>query len=414
MSPTNGALLSQDPGAREPLARPPHRDPHAPVRHPRTRHLQVVAAVTAAAVVAVVLVGAARGDAGEGAGRADARTSDTGAQTAPEPRVAAEPQTREPTEQPSQAPSLTPSPRPITLAFAGDVHAEAESGAALRAGLPTLGDTLAAADLTVVNMEAAITERGERVGKQYAFRAPAETLTVLKDAGVDVVNLANNHGLDFGQTGLRDTLDASATTGLATIGIGADEDQAYAPHVATVDGQRIAVLGATQVLDGSLIAPWTAGPGKPGLASAKREQRLVDEVARARADADVVVVYLHWGRERDACPLPRQQTLARALVDAGADVVVGSHAHVLLGGGYLGDAYVDYGLGNFIFYARPGEGARTGVLTLTLQGRTVTESSWTPAVIRGGAPLLLEGSAAEAARQDKDSRRQCTDLTPTP
>jgi len=354
------------------------------------------------------LVTAARGDSGADAVRPAAGSADADPQTAPEPPDAAEP----PVEQP--VPSPKPPPRPITLAFAGDVHAEAESGAALRAGLPTLGDTLAAADVTVVNMEAAITERGERVGKQYAFRAPAETLTVLKDAGVDVVNLANNHGLDFGQQGLRDTLAASAATGLPTIGIGADEDQAYAPHVAVVDGQRIAVIGATQVLDGSLIEPWTAGPGKLGLASAKREQRLVDQVAKARAEADVVVVYLHWGRERDACPLPRQQTLARALVDAGADVVVGSHAHVLLGGGYLGDAYVDYGLGNFIFYARPGEGAKTGVLTLTLQGRTVTGSQWTPAVIRSGAPVLLEGSAAEAARQDKDSRRQCTDLTATP
>src|SRR5690606_4017424 len=115
-------------------------------------------------------------------------------------------------------------------------------------------------------------------------------------------------------------------------------------HVVDVRGHRIAVLAATQVLDSHLIEEWTAGPGKPGLASAKRVDRLVEAVRAAAAGADTVVVFLHWGIETHTCPAPRQQELAHALVEAGADIVVGGHAHRLQGGGRLGDAVVHYGL----------------------------------------------------------------------
>ena len=317
----------------------------------------------------------------------------------------------------SPPPSAEPDAEPeaVTLAFAGDVHAEGPSGDAIRAGLPSIRDALGRADVTVVNLETAVTDRGTAAAKEFAFRAPASTLPALKDAGVDVVSLANNHGLDYGREGLTDTLAAAEAAGMPLVGLGEDEDSAYAPHVVEVKGQRIAVLGATQVLDGQFIDAWTARDGSPGMASAKRADRLVEEVRRARADADTVVVYLHWGEERNPCPLPRQQELAQQLVDAGADVVVGGHAHVLLGGGMLGDAYVDYGLGNFVFTgSRREETLKSGILTLTVRGRTVEASSWTPAVLRSGAPHLLEGEAARAAVADKERRRDCTGLEPGP
>ena len=94
---------------------------------------------------------------------------------------------------------------------------------------------------------------------------------------------------------------------------------------------------------------------------------------------------------------------------------MGAHAHVLLGGGMLGDAYVDYGLGNFVFSgSRTEETLRSGILTLTVRGRSVEASTWTPAVLRSGAPHLLEGEAAEAAVADKARRRDCTGLSPDP
>ena len=129
------------------------------------------------------------------------------------------------------------------------------------------------------------------------------------------------------------------------IGIGLDDDQAYRPYRATIHGDRVAVIAATQVLDDQLVSAWTAGPHKPGLASAKTVPRLLEAVRQARGSADTVVVFLHWGVELMGCPTHAQRRLAQQLVDAGADVVVGSHAHRLLGGGRLGSAFVDYGLG---------------------------------------------------------------------
>ncbi len=209
--------------------------------------------------------------------------------------------------------------------------------------------------------------------------------------------MANNHGMDYGRAGLADSLAAARAAGMPVVGAGADEDAAFAAHVTTVKGQRVAVVGATQVLDDELAAAWTAGAGTPGLASAKDVARTVAAVRAARALADVVVVVLHWGTEQVACPTGAQTSLARALVDAGADVVVGSHAHVLLGGGFLGKAYVDYGLGNFVFYATSPVQQASGVLTLTLSGRTVTSAAWAPARISSGLPLPLTGAAATAA-----------------
>ena len=87
--------------------------------------------------------------------------------------------------------------------------------------------------------------------------------------------------------------------------------------------------------------------------------------------ADTVIVYLHWGTELDACPNPLQEPLAQVLVQAGADIIVGTHAHVLLGGGYLGSAYVDYGLGNFAFYDNSPPENASGSLVITATGRHI-------------------------------------------
>ncbi len=305
--------------------------------------------------------------------------------------------------------------RPLQLAFAGDVHFEGVSRAALSGGLAAITPALSKADLTVVNLETAITTRGTPpAGKAYAFRAPASALTALKGAGVDVVSIANNHGMDFGQVGLADSLAAGRDAGLPVVGAGVDEDAAFAPYVAQVHGRRVAVIGATQVLDSSLATAWTARPDQPGLASAKDVERLVEQVRQTRTTADVVVVYLHWGTETVSCATEAQRGLARRLADAGADVVVGSHAHVLLGGGWLGSTYVDYGLGNFVFYARGGAAAETGVLTLTVQGRRVTDAAWAPARIRGGVPVPLSGAEATTAAAAKEKLRGCTGLAAAP
>jgi poly-gamma-glutamate capsule biosynthesis protein CapA/YwtB (metallophosphatase superfamily) len=311
-----------------------------------------------------------------------------------------------------------PTGAPVTIAFGGDVHFEGVIATRLaRDPATTLGPiagVLRRADLAIVNLETAITERGTPAAKEFTFRAPPSAFAALDAAGVDVATMANNHGADYGVVGIRDSLAAAGQAGVPVIGIGNDAEQAFRAHRFTVNGQRIAVVGATQVLDSNLAAAWSAGDGKPGLASAYDERRLLAAVRAARADADTVVVDLHWGRELEGCPIDRQRALAPKLVAAGADVVVGSHAHVLLGGGYLRGAYVHYGLGNFVFYSRGGVTAQSGVLLLTVRGRAVSRAQWVPAVISGGVPLPLEGAAAERAIAAWQALRACTGLAAKP
>lgn len=303
---------------------------------------------------------------------------------------------------------------PVTIAFGGDVHFEGELRPQLLADpaavLDPVEPVLASADLAVVNLETTITERGTPEAKEYTFRAPPSAVDAVRAGGIDVVSLANNHGMDFGTTGLEDTLLAEYASGFPFIGIGLDDTHAYEPFRTVIRGQRIAVIGATQVLDDHLIGRWTAGPGKPGLASAKEVDRLTAEVRAARADSDTVVVFLHWGTQGMTCPNPQQQVLARALVDAGADVIVGTHAHRVLAGGMLGDAFVHYGLGNFVFYGTAGgPKAESGILTVTVTGRRVDRFEWLPARIANGVARPLSGAAAEEALARWRALRACTD-----
>jgi poly-gamma-glutamate synthesis protein (capsule biosynthesis protein) len=310
----------------------------------------------------------------------------------------------------SAAPDARGSGNAVTLAFGGDVHFEGASRSALSGGLRAITPLLSAADVAMVNLETAVTDRGTRAPKEFNFRAPASAFAALRAAGIDVVTEANNHGMDYGVVGLRDSIAAARAARFPVVGIGLDAAAAFAPYRVTVKGQRLAFIGATQVLDNNLKAAWSAGDGKPGLASAYDEARLLAAVRAARATSDTVVVYLHWGEERHTCPIPRQPEIARKLAAAGADVVVGSHAHVLLGAGMLGRAFVSYGLGNFVFYARGGIGAQTGVLTVTITGRHVDRYRWSPAVISGGIPRPVTGAAADAARRRWAALRGCAGL----
>jgi poly-gamma-glutamate synthesis protein (capsule biosynthesis protein) len=303
----------------------------------------------------------------------------------------------------------------ITIAFAGDMHFEGALRGQLRSDPATVvgpfAGVLRAADLAIGNLETAIAEGGTPADKEFTFRASPVVIDALRSAGFDAVSMANNHGLDYGADGLAETLAAKqAQPDGFLVGIGADEAEAYAPFRAEVRGQRIAVIAATQVLDDHLVDPWTATATHGGLASAKRVDRLVQEVQAARATSDTVVVFLHWGIERDTCPSTSQQSLARALVDAGADAVVGGHAHRLQGGGRLGEAFVHYGLGNFLFRANSPEGARTGVLELTITGRRVDAYRWIPGRISGSVPVPLEGQDAASELAYWEGLRGCSGL----
>ncbi|MFI6816795.1 CapA family protein [Nonomuraea sp. NPDC050328] len=311
-----------------------------------------------------------------------------------------------------------PEREPYTIAFGGDVHFEGALRARLDSPKTALGPiarVLGRADLAVINLETAITTGGAPVNKQFTFRAPASAFTALKAGGVDVVSMANNHGMDYGSTGLEDSLAAIKKSRFPVIGIGEDDAEAYKPFRTTLNGNKVSIIGATQVLDAEFIQSWSATPGQGGLASAKNEPRLIQAVRQARKNSDTVIVFLHWGTELQPCPNEAQRSLTPKLIKAGADVIVGGHAHQLLGSGYLGNAYVNYGLGNFIFYNWGPVTGKTGVLTLTINGRKVLKDRWTPATIQSpGLPVPLTGPAATQAVASWKQLRSCAGLSAKP
>lgn len=315
----------------------------------------------------------------------------------------------------------------------GDIHFEGVLAERLRdpaTALAPVREALSAADLTIANLETSVGTGGRpEPGKRFTFSAGPEAFTALASAGVDVTSMANNHALDHGRGRLASTLAAArraarAATPLHVVGIGRDADEAFAPVLTDVRGTLVATLAASVADQDPTADPtghWAATDDRGGIADALDPTRLLDGVRRTRRTADVVLVYLHWGVQGERCPSRDQRSLATALIDAGADIVVGSHAHRLQGDGRLGDSYVAYGLGNYAWYS-PGDAttSRTGVLHLTVRPRTngtrppyVARGAWTPQRIGAdGLPALTTTADATAFRADRESLRDCAGLAP--
>ncbi|SCL58222.1 poly-gamma-glutamate synthesis protein (capsule biosynthesis protein) [Micromonospora eburnea] len=300
----------------------------------------------------------------------------------------------------------------LRLAFAGDVHFTGRTLRLLddpKTAFGRIAPVLRDADLTLVNLETAVTDRGTPQPKRFQFRSPATAYSALRAAGVDAVSIANNHTLDYGQVGLLDTLDAAADANFPVFGAGRDVDAAYAPWLSTVRGVRIAVLGMSQVHE--LAAQWKATETRPGIAMAFDGDRAVAAVRAARDQADLVIVFMHWGVEGNSCPTGEMKTFARQMATAGADIVIGTHAHTLLADGWLGKTYVHYGLGNFLWYSQS-HSTDSGVLRLTVRGRTVTRSEFLPATVSGtGQPVLVSGAARKRIEDKIATAKRCTGLT---
>jgi len=321
--------------------------------------------------------------------------------------------------------------QPVTFAFAGDIqfgNRQYPGGeGAVSTGLPVLADRVRAdprqvlapiapvlsdADLAMVTLETAVTDGGQPVpGKTFHFRSPPASFDTLRAAGVDVATMANNHALDYGPSGLEDTFGAIATSRFPVVGIGHDAAEAYRPYVTTIKGQRVGILSALDWLEPALKPAWSATDTRPGLAVAFDPTRLVAAIRAVRPQVDTLVVFMHWGTEQDQCADGEQRSLARTLAAAGADVIVGAHAHRVQGAGRVGNTFVAYGLGNFTWWREDGENGRTGVLRVTATGRHVDSYSWVPARIRRGVPVPQTGPAAEADISDWQSRRGCSGLS---
>jgi poly-gamma-glutamate synthesis protein (capsule biosynthesis protein) len=212
-----------------------------------------------------------------------------------------------------------------------------------------------AADLFLVNLECPFTDRGEKVPKNFNFRARPELVSALLAGGVDAVSLANNHLMDYGVVGLMDTLATLDAAGVPHFGAGRNLAEARRPALVTVNGVRLALLGyfflGTRNIEPPEVIATESTPGVAGHYSdvAEMERMVREDVAAARGKADLVIPFFHWGREGQAVPEDYQLRLGRAAAEAGAAAVVGSHPHVLQGMELHGGVPILYSLGNLVF-----------------------------------------------------------------
>ena len=240
-----------------------------------------------------------------------------------------------------------------TFASHGYDHAFAGTAAELRKG-----------DIVVGNLEAPIARGGtEFTGKEFRFRTPPETADALRRAGFTVLTLANNHVMDYGAEGLRETIANLDRAKLLHAGAGATLAEARRQALVTVKGKRVAFLAYSLTYP----AEFYAGEGSPGTARGGAD-RVRDDIARARGAADYVVVSFHWGAELAGRPKPYQQRAAHGAIDAGADLVLGHHPHVLQGIERYRGKTILYSLGNFAFGSTSRSADRSMIARVILDG----------------------------------------------
>ncbi len=227
------------------------------------------------------------------------------------------------------------------------------------------------ATLTFANLECPIAASGSPFpGKQLTFRASPQAADALVSAGIDVVSLANNHILDYNEEALRETKLRLKQKKIASVGAGENIQAASAPLWYDVAGQKVAFLAASQMADlffsHSYPRPFRATEKRPGIAPLE-SQWLCAAIGAVREKADLVVVSLHWGTEDSSKVTTDQRLLARQLIDAGADLILGHHPHVLQGLEFYKRRLIVYSLANCIFDQND-EANKEGML-LTLQYR---------------------------------------------
>lgn len=290
----------------------------------------------------------------------------------------------------------TPAPaQDAALVFAGDVYFSdyvlaAYNQSGIRGVLSeAMVNELTQADLTMVNNEFPYSTRGTPApDKQFTFRIDPSYISILKEAGVDIVTLANNHVLDYGQDALSDTFQTLDDAGIAYAGAGGSFGRAAKLVTKKAKGHTFGFLAASRVFPD---VSWNVENAQPGVFSAYDPARLLSAVQKARESCDFLCVYVHWGIERSATPEEYQATMAHALIDAGADAVIGAHPHVLQGVEYYNGKPIFYSLGNFIFYQTT---ERTAIAKLTLMADNTAKWQLLPAGASSACTSLLEDAGA--------------------
>lgn len=234
------------------------------------------------------------------------------------------------------------------------------------------------ADITMVNEEFPFSTRGTQAqDKQFTFRVDPSYVKILQEMGIDVVTLANNHALDYGKEALSDTFETLDGAGIAYVGAGESKERAAEPYVVEMNGKTFGFLAASRVIP---EVSWNIDNQQPGMLCTYDSTQLCKAIQETKETCDYVVVYVHWGIERENTPQDYQRQLGKAYIDAGADMVIGSHPHVLQGIEYYNGKPIVYSLGNYIFNQEIGS---TVLLKVTVSPENETTLKLVPAYASG-------------------------------
>jgi len=299
-----------------------------------------------------------------------------------------------PPEASPDAPAPPAPAREITLAAVGDVMLARMVGVRIaRYGaeypFEETKEILRSTDITFANLESPIAKNARLQPKALAFKAKPSAVDGLVRAGFDVVSLANNHALDAGRSGLRETMGFLRDAGIAAVGVGEDASAAREPVIMEAGGMRVAFLAYCDLFPRRYYRD-------DALTFARADaETLSEDIASAKRQADVVIVSFHWGHEYRFRSSERQRKLAHLAIDSGADLVLGHHPHVLQETEWYHGGFIAYILGNFVFDPRHRDTNESAILMVTLSPSGARQVKAIPVIFPASQPMPADARAAE-------------------
>ena len=286
----------------------------------------------------------------------------------------------------------------VTVSFVGDILLargveDAINDNSIEYIFESVKEKLSHADIAIGNLECALTESGVPAIKTSTllFKASPAYAKTLQEAGFSLLNLANNHTMDFGGEGILSTIEAIEESGVHALGAGADKEDANLPVFIEKKGIKFGFLGFSDFPpDGYFTLS-----DKPDVAFVDRNT-IAERIALAKKECDFLVVSFHWGREFEYECDGLQRELAHVAAESGADIIAGHHPHVLQGIEKYGQSYIFYSLGNFIFDAlEPAGTDETVICDIEFGENGVKKIILTPVVISACRPEIVSGGRAE-------------------
>lgn len=288
----------------------------------------------------------------------------------------------------------------ITVAAVGDMVfdravkqlIESQGGSA---PLKSVAKQLSSADVTVGNLESMLSDNGSPAsGKSVTFAGDPTAIEGLSAAGFDFLSVANNHTLDYGPRAMLDTIAGLDKAGIGHAGAGKNRAAAWTPAAAEKNGATVAYLAFSHVVPSG----WQAQPNAPGVASGRYDMALLEKAIRdAKKTHDYVIVSFHWGNEYDDTANDEQITDGHKAIDAGADLVVASHPHVIQGVESYSGRLIAYSLGNFVFDHTSKVVGESFILNVTLTPDGVAEATVVPVYLdTHGSPAVVKGAEARS------------------